>query len=85
MAANLNITYISNAAGTITTTTIVIPLPAVFNSASVPTLDSGPQASQQTGFSALDIMARNIFRAGGFTDDLGNFIPREQIQKIFLS
>jgi len=85
MASQLNVTIIQNAGGTITTTTVVVPLPAIFNSSSTPTLDSGQQASQQTGFSALDIMARNIFRAGGFTDLLGNFYPREVIQKIFLS
>ena len=85
MPSNLNVTIIQNAGGTITTSTITVPLPAIFNSSSVPTLDSGQQASQQTGFSALDIMSRNIFRAGGFTDLLGNFYPREVIQKITVS
>jgi hypothetical protein len=73
----LNIVVTQNASGTVTTSTIVIPVPAALQA-----LDSTTPGSSQTGYSAADQLIRNIFRAGVFTDNQGNWYPTEVIQKI---
>lgn len=76
----LNITITQNAAGTITSPTIVVPIPAALQS-----LDSGGaqgQAAQQTGYSSVDQLVRAIFRAHCFTDGQGNWYSAFLIQKI---
>jgi hypothetical protein len=73
----LNIVVTQNNAGTVTSPTIVVPIPAALQG-----LDSTTPGSVQQGYSAVDITIRNIFRAGGFTDGQGNWYPREVIQKI---
>jgi hypothetical protein len=47
-------------------------------------LDSGQQASEQTGFSSADQLVRAIFRAGVFTDGQGAWYPTTQIAKIIV-
>jgi len=74
MASQLNI-VLTGSGGT-----IVVPIPTALQN-----LDSGQQASQQTGFSAVDQLVRSIFRAGCFTDNKGNWYPTGQIQSITAS
>jgi hypothetical protein len=66
----LNVVIVQNAGGadggTVTNSTVVIPIPAALQ-----TLDSGNAigqgvASGQTGFSSVDQLVRSIFRAGVF-------------------
>lgn len=73
----LNIVITQNASGTLTTSTVVVPI-----SAGLQALDSTTPGSTQQGYSAVDIAVRNIFRAGGFTDGQGNWFPVFVIQKI---
>lgn len=81
----LNVVITQNNAGTVTSPTIVVPIPA-----GLQTLDSGASSGQgvasgQTGYSSVDQVIRNIFRAGVFTDGLGNWYPAYLIQKITFS
>ncbi len=73
----LNIVITQNASGIVTTSTVVIPIPAALQ-----TLDSTTPGAAQTGYSSVDQLVRAIFRAGGFTDNQGNWYPRDVIQKI---
>jgi hypothetical protein len=73
----LNIVVTQNASGTVTTSTVVIAIPAALTG-----LDSTTPGSVQTGYSAADQLIRNIFRARVFTDNAGNWYPVEVIQKI---
>jgi len=68
--------------GTVAVSTIIVPL-----STGLQSLDSGASggqgvASGQTGYSAVDLAIRNIFKAGVFTDGAGNWYPVFAIQKI---
>jgi hypothetical protein len=74
MAVQLNI-VLTGGAGT-----VIVPIPAGLQS-----LDSGQQASQQTGFSAVDSLIRSIFKSGVFTDTKGNWYPTSQISSITAS
>lgn len=64
-----------------TTTTQVIPVPAALQS-----LDSGQNASSQTGFQAFQAMLSNVAKAGGifFTNASGVqvFVPLPMIVSI---
>lgn len=65
---------------TLTTTgnpVVVIPIPAALQA-----MDSGQQANQQTGSSAVDQLVRAIFRAGCFTDGKGTWYSSHVIQSI---
>ena len=63
MVTKLNITVQTAALPSGVTNPIVVPIaPALVG------LDSGQQASQQTGFSAASEAIRNIFRMNGFYD-----------------
>ena len=73
----LNIVITQNNAGTVTSPTVVISIPAALQA-----LDSGQLASGQTGHSAVDELVRAIFRAGVFTDGAGNWYSTTLIQKI---
>jgi hypothetical protein len=73
----LNIVITQNNAGTVTSPTIVVPIPAALQA-----LDSTTPGSVQQGYSAVDIAIRNIFRAGCFTDGQGNWFSVATIQKI---
>ena len=79
--SQLNITVIQNAGGanggTLTASTVVVPIPTALQ-----TLDSTTPGSSQTGYSAVDQLVRNIFRAHGFTDNAGTWYPISVIQKI---
>jgi hypothetical protein len=61
-----------SAAGTVT-----VPISSALQS-----LDSGQQASQQTGFSSVDVSVRNIFRGGGFYDSVSTWYPSSAIMSI---
>jgi hypothetical protein len=73
----LNVTITQNANGVITTSVVVVPIPAGLQA-----LDSTTPGSTQTGHSAADELIRNIFRSGLFTDGVGNWYPAFVIQKI---
>jgi hypothetical protein len=73
----LNVVITQNASGTVTTSTVAIPIPAALQA-----LDSTTPGASQTGYSSVDQLVRNIFRNNGFTDGAGNWYPREVIQKI---
>jgi hypothetical protein len=75
MAVQLNITLTTSG-----NPIIVVSIPAALQS-----LDSGQQASQQTGYSAIDQMVRNIFRAGCFTPDGKTWYSTNVIQSISAS
>jgi hypothetical protein len=48
------------------TPTVVVPISAALQALDSNNSSGSGQASQQTGFSAIDIAVRNIFRAGTF-------------------
>jgi hypothetical protein len=78
----LNVVITQNNSGTVTTSTVTVPIPAALQ-----TLDSGNssgqgQAASQTGVSSVDMLVRAIFRAGVFTDGAGNWYSAAVIQKI---
>ena len=73
----LNVVITQNASGTITTSTVAVPI-----SAGLQALDSTTPGSTQQGYSAADVAIRNIFRAGVFTDGAGNWYSTSVIQKI---
>jgi hypothetical protein len=75
--SQLNIVITQNNAGTVTSPTIVVPIPAALQG-----LDSTTPGATQSGYSAADQLIRTIFRAGVFTDNQGNWYPAEVIQKI---
>lgn len=66
----LNITIQTAALPSGVTNPIVIPIAPALQS-----LDSGQQASQQTGFSAASEAVRNILRANGFYDGSQYWYP----------
>ena len=64
--SQLNITITQNNNGTVTTSTVIVPIPPALQG-----LDSGGesnqgQVSQQTGFSAVESLIRSIFSRGAF-------------------
>jgi hypothetical protein len=82
----LNIVITQNASGTVTTSTVVIPIPAALQA-----LDSTTPGASQTGYSAVDQLIRNIFRAGVFSAQIvtpgtgvvvNNWYPTSVIQTI---
>lgn len=75
MATQLNVTLTTSGNPVIT-----VPIPAALQS-----LDSGSTASSQTGYSAVDQMVRNIFRAGVFTPDGKTWYAATIIQSITAS
>ena len=71
MATQLNI-VLTNSGGMVT-----IPIsPALIG------LDSGQQASTQTGYSAADSMIRNVMRYGFWNSTQTTFYPASQIASI---
>jgi hypothetical protein len=77
VATQLNVTITQNNSGTVTTSTVTVAIPA-----SLQSLDSTAQGATQTGYSAVDQMVRDIFRANGFSDGNGNWYPLYVVQKI---
>jgi hypothetical protein len=59
---------------------VVIAIPAALQ-----TLDSGQDASSQTGYSAVDQLIRAIFRAAVFTDGKGTWYAATQIKSVTAS
>ena len=58
--------------GTITVSTVTLPIPAGLQALDSNNSFGGGQASQQTGFSSVDQLVRSIFKAGCF------FVPATQ-------
>jgi hypothetical protein len=75
MASVLNITLTTTGNPVIT---IAIPQ-------ALQNLDSGQQASQQTGYSSVDQLVRAIFRAGVFYDGKSTWYAATIIQSITAS
>ncbi len=73
----LNVVVTTNNAGTFTTTTISIPIPAALQN-----LDSTTPGATQSGFSSVSELVRSILRQGGFTDNKGSWWPSTVIQSI---
>jgi hypothetical protein len=65
--------------GAITTTVINVPIPPALQTLDSQNAGGSGQASQQTGYSAVDQLVRAIFRAGVFTDNAGNWFPSNMI------
>jgi hypothetical protein len=81
MPTQLNVVT-QNASGTVTTSTITVPISAALQALDSAASGGSGVASGQTGHSSVDEAIRNIFRAGVFTDGQGNWYPVINIQKI---
>jgi hypothetical protein len=85
MPTQLNITVLTDAGGasggTTTATVVAVPIPAALQTLDSGNTNGGGQASQQTGFSSVDIATRNIYKAGAFFAS-GTWYGVDQIQEI---
>jgi hypothetical protein len=83
MPTQLNVVVSTSNGSTVTTTTVKVAIPAGLQA-----LDSGNsggqgQASQQTGFSSVDVLIRSIFKAGCFfVASTNTWYPTSCIQSI---
>lgn len=69
--------------GTVTVSTVVLPIPSGLAAIDSNTAYGAGQASQQTGFSSVDILVRSIFKAGCFfVASSGTWYSSDQIQSI---
>jgi len=72
----------NSSTGAITTAVINVPIPAALQTLDSQNSFGSGQASQQTGYSAVDQLVRAIFRAGVFTDNQGNWYPSNMVVSI---
>ncbi|MGB2637778.1 MAG: hypothetical protein WA857_21835 [Candidatus Acidiferrum sp.] len=82
MPTQLNVTIALNVSGTLTNSTVVVPI-----SSGLQALDSGAssgqgQASGQSGFSSVDEAVRNLFRAGVFLASNNIWYPVWVVQSV---
>ena len=77
MATKLVIEYIPAGGSSSNAASVTVSISPALQS-----LDSGQSASSQTGFSAVDISIRNIFKVGVFVDGNGNWYSASQILSI---
>jgi len=79
----LNVVIIQNNGGTVTTSTVVVPISAALQALDSQNASGGGQAVQQTGFSAVDLAVKNIFRAECFfVPSTNTWYPISVIQNI---
>jgi len=60
--------------------TVAVAIPSALQK-----LDSGQQASEQTGYSSVDSLLRSIFKAGVFRDGQAKWYAASQIKSITAS
>jgi hypothetical protein len=73
MATQLKVTFVSG----MSPASVLIPIPPALQQ-----LDSGQQASQQTGVSSVDLLVRSIFKAGVFYDSVSTWYSTAVVQSI---
>lgn len=79
----LNIVIVQYVGSTPTLSTVVVPLSASLQALDSQNATGSGQASQQTGFSAVDLAVRSVFRNRGFVVPSTNtWYPISVIQNI---